>query len=236
MKLSILNIMTNFILHETKIFNDQEPLWINNKVKMMIQEKNKIYQLYLKNKSNMLATKLKTLQNLIYETLESCKSKYYETISKKICSKAIALKYYWSLLKTMLNNKKVPCIPPIIHDNKFITDFSKKADFFNSFFVKQCSIIENNSVLPSLTNPITDQYLANIEFTKDDIKKIICKLDPDKAHGHDMISIRMLQMSSEAVIEPLFRIFKNCLKGGIFPDDSKKETLYRFLKKVTNKT
>ena len=80
MELSILNIMTKFILHETKIFNDQEPPWINNKVKMMIQEKNKIYQLYLKNESSMLATKLKTQQNLIYETLESCKSKYYENI------------------------------------------------------------------------------------------------------------------------------------------------------------
>ena len=50
--------MTNFIPNETKIFNDWEPPWINNKVKTMIQEKNKIYQLYLQNKSNMLATKL----------------------------------------------------------------------------------------------------------------------------------------------------------------------------------
>ena len=56
--------MTNFIPHETKIFNDREPPWINNKVKTMIQEKNKIYQLYLKNKSNMLATKPETRQNL----------------------------------------------------------------------------------------------------------------------------------------------------------------------------
>ena len=84
----------------------------------------------------MLAAKLETLQNLIYETLESCKSKYYGNISKKLCSKAIAPKYYWSLLKTMLNDKKVPCIPPIFHDNKFVTDFSKKADLFNSFFLQ----------------------------------------------------------------------------------------------------
>ena len=79
--------MTNIIPHETKIFNDQEPSWINNKVKTMIQEKNKIYQLYLKNKSNMLATKLKTLQNLIYEPLESCKSKLFENISKNYALK-----------------------------------------------------------------------------------------------------------------------------------------------------
>ena len=169
----------------------------------------------------MLATKLKAMQNLIYETLESCKSKYYENISKKLCSKATAPKYYWSLLKTMLNDKKVPCIAPIFHDDKFITDFSKKADLFNSFFAKQCSIIENNSV-QGRTNLITYQYLTNIEFTKDDIKRIICKLDPNKAHGHDMISIRMLKMSGDAIIEPLFKIFKNCSKGGIFPDDWKK--------------
>ena len=36
---TILNIKTNFIPHETKIFNDKEPPWINNKVKTMIQEK-----------------------------------------------------------------------------------------------------------------------------------------------------------------------------------------------------
>ena len=155
----------------------------------MIQEENKIYQLYLKNKSNMSVTKLETLQNLVYETGESCKSKYYENIAKKLCSKAIALKYYWSLLKTMLNDKKVLCISHIFHDNKFVTDFSKKADLFNSFIVKQCSIIENNSVLPSSIVLVTDQYLANIEFAKDDIKRIICKLDRNKAHGYNMISI-----------------------------------------------
>ena len=53
----------------------------------MIQEKNKIYQLYLKNKSNMSATKIEILQNLIYETPESCKSKYNENISKNYAPK-----------------------------------------------------------------------------------------------------------------------------------------------------
>ena len=107
----------------------------------------------------------------------------------------------------MLNKKKVPCIPPIFHNKKFVTCLSKKADLFNSFFAKQCSII-----LPSSTNIITDQFLSNIELTKDDIKRIICKLDPNKTHGHNMISIRMWKMSGNAIIEPLFTIFKNYLK------------------------
>ena len=43
---TVLNIMTNFIPHETKIFNDEEAAWINKNVKTMIPEKSKIYQLY----------------------------------------------------------------------------------------------------------------------------------------------------------------------------------------------
>ena len=84
----------------------------------------------------MTSTKLQMLQILIYETLERCKSRYYENISKKLCSKATPPKYYWSLLKTVLNDKKNPCIPPIIHGNKFFTDFSKRVDLFNSFFLQ----------------------------------------------------------------------------------------------------
>ena len=60
-----LNIMTNFIPHEIKFFKNWVPPWINNKVKTTIQEKNKIYQLYLKNKSNMLATKRELLLKMI---------------------------------------------------------------------------------------------------------------------------------------------------------------------------
>ena len=50
--LTILNIMTNFIPHKTKIFNDREPTWINFKVKTMIQEEKKIISFIYK----MLAT------------------------------------------------------------------------------------------------------------------------------------------------------------------------------------
>ena len=66
---------------------------------------------------------------------------------------------------------------------------------------------------------------------KDNIKRIICKLDPNKAHGHEMISIRMLKMSGDAIIEPLFKIFKNCSKCGIFPDDWKKGNIVPIFKK-----
>ena len=98
--------------------------------------------------NNKLATKLETLQNLIYETLDSCKRKYNENISKKLCSKATTPKYYWSLLKTMLNDKKVPCIPPIFHDNKFVTGFSRKVYLFNSFLQNSDQLLKITVLSP----------------------------------------------------------------------------------------
>ena len=127
-------------------------------------------------------------------------------ISQKIMLQNHSSKILLVVIKTMLNEKKVPCIPSIFHDNKFVTDFSKKADFF--LFLQNSAQILKTTVfsltiflilLFSSTIPITDQYLANLEFTKDGIKRIISKFDPNKAHGHDMISIRMLIMSGDAI-------------------------------------
>ena len=54
---------------------------------------------------------------------------------------------YWSILKTILNIKKIPCIPPIYHKNNYITDFKEKAQIFNDYFAKQCTLVENTSNL-----------------------------------------------------------------------------------------
>ena len=36
---TILNIVRNFILHETVLCDDRDPPWFNNKIKSLIQEK-----------------------------------------------------------------------------------------------------------------------------------------------------------------------------------------------------
>ena len=47
------------------------------------------------------------------------------------------------MLKRFLNNKKLPCILSLFHENKLVTDFREKAEIFNSYFAKQCSLINN---------------------------------------------------------------------------------------------
>ena len=145
-------------------------------------------------------------------------------------------KTYWSILKTFLNNKNISCIPPIFHENKFIIDFKQKAEIFNNFFSKQCSLINNTSKLPTVYSKKTDKLLSEITFTCDDITKIIQNLDPNKAHGHDMISIRMLKICGSSICKPLKLIFKSCIENENFPLEWKKANVVAVHKKGDKQT
>ena len=105
-------------------------------------------------------------------------------------------KAHWSVLNSFHNNKKIPCIPPIFHENRFVTNFKEKAELFNSFFAKQCSIIDNGSEIPSFLHPKADKSFSKITFTEKDIAKFIQNLDRNKAQGHDMVSIHILKITS----------------------------------------
>ena len=136
------------------------------------------------------------------------KQNYYSRMASKLTNVQRNSKTYWSLLNRFLNNKKIPLIPPLFHENKFVTDFKEKAELFNAFFAKQCSLIKNSSKLPSHLHYLTDNRLSSVSFSQDDIAKIIQNLDPNKAHGHDNISIRMLKICGSSIYKPLEMIFK----------------------------
>ena len=95
---------------------------------------------------------------------------------------------------------------------------------FNCFFAKQCSIINNSSELFSNILKKTDKSISTVTFTSDDIATLIQNLDPNKAHGHDMLSIRMLKLCGKSICKPLDLnlIFQSCVKHGEFPTEWKK--------------
>ena len=159
------------------------------------------------------------------------KNKYYSKVAKKLLDPSTSPKTYWSVLKTFLNNKKIPVLPPIFHDNKFIIDFKQKAEIFNSHFSKQCKPLINNSKILSECPRKSNESLSSITFEINDIEKIIKNLDPKKSHGHDMLSIRMLKLFGESIYKPLNLIFKSCLKTGQFPSEWKKANVVPVFKK-----
>ena len=89
------------------------------------------------------------------------------------------------------------------------------------FFAKQCSLIDNNSKLPSQLHYLTDNCLSSESFSQDDVAKIIHSLDPNKAHDHDNTSSRMLKISGSSIYKPLEMIFKQCIETVFFSSEWK---------------
>ena len=145
----------------------------------------------------------------LIELIDSLKQRYYERVSQKLSSVCSSSKCYWSFLK-------IPVISPLVHNNNFISKFKEKSKLSREPFCEQCSLMQNNSTLPSAFTPLTHNLLSLFQFTAHDIKSIRNILDPSNTHGHDMISICMMKLSYESIYKPLEVIFKSCLNQGVF--------------------
>ena len=56
-------------------------------------------------------------------------------------------------------------------------------------------------------------------------------LDPNKAHRHDMIIIRMIKTSDTFICRTLKLIFQSCLESGTFPVEWKRSNVVPVHKK-----
>ena len=64
--------------------------------------------------------------------------------------------------------------------------------------------LKNNSVLPINQMFLTQSRLRTSDFNGNEILKIIRALKIHKVHGHDDISIRMIQICDRTISKPLF--------------------------------
>ena len=95
-------------------------------------EKNLAFKSYCcSNRIMLLLEEFKGLQYQLHISIKESKEKYYTKLSSRLVNPLSSPKTYWSILKTFLNNKKIPCIPPFLHENKFVTDFKEKVELFN---------------------------------------------------------------------------------------------------------
>ena len=119
--------------------------------------------------------------------------------------------------KTFYNGRKIPVIPPLLTNNKIVSNFKTKADHSNIFFASHCTQLDNNSTILGNQTYVTDNKLSSLQLEDNDIIKIIRSLDTSKGHGHDDISIRTLKICDSAIIKPLSIIFRNSISQNTFP-------------------
>ena len=121
-------------------------------------------------------------------------------------------KAYWATLKSFTNWKKIPVVSPLLMNDHFVTNFNKKNNRFDNFFVY-------SSKLPLNKVSITKSFISSVNIKESEILNILKSLDARKANGHGDISIRVPQLSHKSISKPLKLLFENwSMQIGTFPD------------------
>ena len=141
--------MRNYVPNKYITIDDKDPVWMNETIKSKIKPKNALYKKYIQN--DRFESDFIYLENLIIELNElifSAKALHYENLAKKLNNRLLQAKTYWSILKICYNDKNIPLFPPLLVDDKHVTDIKTKANIFNEYLAEQCTLLKSNSVLP----------------------------------------------------------------------------------------
>ena len=76
--------------------------------------------------NSILLDKVDALPGKLQNSINSYQFEYYRKVSKKLSDPITCPKCYWTLLKTTLDGRKIPCIPPLFLDKKFVADFKER--------------------------------------------------------------------------------------------------------------
>ena len=82
---------------------------------------------------------------------------------------------------------------------------------------------------------VNDRHLYTVTFSAGDICKIIQNFHSNKAHGHDIFSIRMLKICGDTINKPLELIFEKALITGTYPSHWKKGNIGPVHKKAISR-
>ena len=174
----LLNIYSNYVPNKTVLCDGKDPPWMTNGIRTAVEIKNNTYKEYIR--SGMRHNYFVRLENLTTELSNLIR---YSKLAAKLVNPSTYAKTYWSILKTFANGRKVPV--PLLINNKFISNFKTKANYFNRFFNQQCTAIFTDSSIPSSVILATNKTATTIIFDEQLISKLMVALNPNKAHGHD---------------------------------------------------
>ena len=78
----------------------------------------------------------KVLEKSAYCTkkITQAKNDCIHKINDKLQNPSTASKTSCAILSLLLYDQKLPAIPPLLVDDKFVSDFCEKANLFNTFF------------------------------------------------------------------------------------------------------
>ena len=192
--------------------------WITKPLRLLIKKTKNLWCRYKKTQRPEHLEVYRKVRNQTVRELTKAKSKFSRSITPTLQNPDQNPKKWWSLTKSLLNNKTQTSIPPLFEDNFIATDAAHKAGIFNTFFAHNSRLPphESKHPLPPFEY-ITNQRLESLTVTPDEVYKVLSGLNVSKATGPDNIGNFLLKICARPLSEPLARLFNYSLEAQKFP-------------------
>ena len=229
---TLLNIFNNFIPFDDVLVKPKEPPWMQRNIKTYFNRYRRAFKDFIsKGRPQHILASINEKKEHFSKIVTEAREKYFHKLGDKLKNSLSGPKAYHSSLKKLMGKTKFSVIPPILSNGSFITSSLEKAKIFNTLFANQCTTVDTDSTLPNPPSTDPQFKIENITLNESKVKLILKLLNPNKSHGWDNISIRMIKMCGPDLAKPLVIIYKNCLAKGVFPSIWKKANVLPIHKK-----
>ena len=164
--------------------------------------------------------KVPEVQNSTNSLIRQAKQTYYVKLGNILSNPQTGQKNFWPAFKRMTNKKNILIFRPLLITLSLLPIFNIKLIYLTTILPTNGNIYDNGSTLLEFCSK-TNASISLINITTDQIIAIIKKYNANKAHGHDGISVAMLQICAAEVAIPFDIIFRKCVSTGMFPDSWK---------------
>ena len=157
--------------------------------------------------------------------------RWQEDIKTKLTRRSVGTKDWWNLINQQQGLDNEDSIPPLSKpDGTAAISGTEKAELLASHFANKMRIPDPSCsppVLPSRTNA----RLTTCHTNEYEVRKLLKKINVNKALGPDSISPHILKKCASQLAAPLARIFNTCIEQQVWPKLWKKARVVAIHKK-----
>ncbi len=206
--------------------------WVTDRIRKLIQKKNKLYSKWKKTGKTDTKSKLERLKKLVKKETHLAYSDYLNNLiapAEDANGHTNKQKKFWAYMKSF--GRDTAGIPPLKDRSTgtLVTDSKAKADILNQQY-KSVFTEEDMSDVP-LLDQAKHPAAPDLAVTTKGVEKLLSKIQPHKAAGPDNIPARFLKDYAAQLAPTLQIIFSKSLSSGILPSDWKTANVVPVFKK-----
>jgi len=205
------------------VYRSKGKPWLSKGLLCSIRRKNKLYAVYLQNKTLSSQHYYRKYKNLLTKLLRVAERKYY---AEKLESNKANLKNTWKILRDLIKKKRSSrCQVEFNVGDNVINDPKQIVEEFNKFFVQIGSSLA--SEIPNSMKRPLDLMSGTYDFSmfvtptnELEITDIVKQLK-DVSVGYDNISRAILMYILPVIVSPLTHLINMSFQTGLVPDELK---------------